>query len=477
MSRTFDSPILAYAPTVEPSADSLTAQESQSASENQHRDYLLQSIAKSRYRQAHVSSAEVGSSWESRSAHSLHSLVPRLGGFPPALARWAVDTYSHPGQLVMDTFAGKGTAPLEALLADRQTIGSDAAPDAYIITCAKLSGITHEDAQSVLNALVVSKDADLTSVPESVRIFFSDNTLAQILSVRRALFSMLDVPPGDVASLSSGYLSKRKKIAIYLLACLMGCLHGPTDWGHARPNKQSPISSNGFYLSVHCNHTYSASPEYVRRYCAEHGLQPPERDIKVSIRRKSELAQADGVPALMGRALCRYAERVRLSSRAHLLVTSPPYFKSQTYAWDNWLRLWLLGYPDYRVVARGLLETASIPTYYGRIRASLHRIRALLAGPGSHAVIVVGDVSTRIKGKLPFVQEDDRWHRYVSVHAGKGRLINTSEIIGDIATNLGFRVELIVNDSIPRGNRALAAFVTASQGTDLDRTVVLRYVG
>src|SRR5436309_1550624 len=84
--------------------------------------YLEESTRKSRYRNAHVLGAGINVAWKSKQAHSLHSLVPRLGGFPPALARWAIETYSHPGDTILDPFCGKGTAPLEALLAGRNAV-------------------------------------------------------------------------------------------------------------------------------------------------------------------------------------------------------------------------------------------------------------------------------------------------------------------------------------------------------------------
>jgi hypothetical protein len=441
------------------------------------RAYLEETIRKSRYRNTHALGTEVGASWDGREAHSLHSLVPRLGGFPAKLARWAIDTYSEPGQVLLDPFCGKGTAPLEALLAGRRAIGSDVAPDAYVVTCAKLSGVTHDEAASLLARLRLVQPTTLDEIPQDVRLFFEDNALRQIIATRDALFSELNLRPGEIPSLSGRRLSRRSRAAVYLLACLLGCLHGPVDWGRAKPQDGRPSNPNSLYLSVHCNHAYAASPTYVRRYCQEHGLKPPVRDVAACLMKKSLLVQVDGLPANAGRALCRRAETLRLRTRADLVVTSPPYFKAQTYAWDNWLRLWLLGYPDYRTVARTLLQTASIPRYYDGIRLSLQRVMAMLSKPSCRVVVVVGDVRTRVKGRLPFLLENDRWRRYVTSHSGKGQMINTSEIIGDIAAELGFRVALIVNDYIPRADRVLASFLTSNHGTDLDRAVVLERIG
>src|SRR5262249_44259982 len=155
-------------------------------------------------------------------------------------------------------------------------------------------------------------------------------------------------------------------------ACLLGCLHGPVDWTRKRREQgiggtdergRSP-NPDSLYLSVHCNHTYSASPAYVREYCAEHGLTPPMRNVLESVLRKSAFVQVDPLPTRTGKALCRRAETLRLRERVQLVITSPPYFRAQSYAWDNWLRLWCLGYDDYRVVERELLYTESVQRYY-----------------------------------------------------------------------------------------------------------------
>jgi hypothetical protein len=437
--------------------------------------YLEDSIRKSRYRSVHVLSEDLPDGWLSRRAHSLHTLVPRLGGFPPSMARWAILEYSCPGQTVLDPFCGKGTAPLEALLTERRAIGSDAAQDAFVITHAKLSGISHERATRFLRAVDFTRQADLQSVPENVRLFFSDETLRQILVLRRAIFDTLGIQPGHVESLSGQVLSTKRKTALYVLACLLGCLHGPVDWSRNRGGATESQNSGSLYLSIHCNHTYSASPTYVRGFCARYGLTTPIRNVSASLLRKSALAQADGLPGGSGKAFCRRAELLRLRDRADLVVTSPPYFRAQTYAWDNWLRLWCLGYPDYRIVGRNLLHTDSIARYYAGMKSSLERIKSLLRGPGSRAIIVIGDVRTRTKGTASFLQDDARRTRYILNDSSKGHMINTSEIVCDIATNFGFEIELIINDSIPRRERALASFLTQHHGTDVDRAVILRY--
>src|SRR5574338_11065 len=46
--------------------------------------------------------------------HSFHPLCSYLASFPAALAHAFVERYSRPGDVVLDPFSGRGTAPLEA---------------------------------------------------------------------------------------------------------------------------------------------------------------------------------------------------------------------------------------------------------------------------------------------------------------------------------------------------------------------------
>ncbi|HET9680923.1 MAG TPA: DNA methyltransferase, partial [Candidatus Limnocylindrales bacterium] len=70
--------------------------------------------------------------------HSLHPMCSYLASFPAALAHAFVARYSRPGDVVLDPFSGRGTAPLEATSSGRIGIGNDLNPLAYLLTAAKL---------------------------------------------------------------------------------------------------------------------------------------------------------------------------------------------------------------------------------------------------------------------------------------------------------------------------------------------------
>jgi len=105
-------------------------------------------------------------------------------------------------------------------------------------------------------------------------------------------------------------------------------------------------------------------------------------------------------------------------------LTSPPYFAAHTYAWDNWLRLWFLGY-DFRKVATTLLHTNCEDVYLGHFQKALKKMYRLLKDD-SRCLMVVGDVKK---------------------HRPTAHLI--ADLVGK-SEDIGFRVHRIINDAIDK---------------------------
>lgn len=249
----------------------------------------------------------------------------------------------------------------------------------------------------------------------------------------------------------------------------MGILHGPTD----------------IALSLPCSHYYSQSPSYVRSYVYDdaRGSGPVDRDVHACLKLKIEGLRGAPVPADKGIAMRVSADALELGQhRPKLILTSPPYFNVQKYAWDNWLRLWLLGVKDYRTVQSELFETGSIARYASLMHRCLIRFHTLLAdGPDARLIMVVGDARFTAKGVglQRHVGEDAK--RYVI-----DEHINTSEIIADVASSVGFEVIEIIDDFVPFGNKGLSSSLAAAReggraarvyGSDLDRIIVLKKTG
>ena len=344
-------------------------------------------------------------------------MMARVGSFPPALARYFIQAYSSPGDIVFDPFCGKGTGIVEAILAGRRALGCDIAPDAVAVTRAKVAGVSMGSIDRCLVRMsneVVSDVRGAKACPREVKVFFDKETLAELLGVREWLL------------LASG----RSRSARFLLGCLLGILHG-----HA-----------GESLSVPSAHAYAMAPAYVRRYKKEHGLAAPRRQVLECLRAKAAKSLPPGLPIPRGEARVYQGSAERYSfpgARAlddtiDLIVTSPPYFKAQTYAKDAWLRLWLLGY-DYRNIGREYITTGSRATYEEKMVPCLSEMLRVLK-PGCYAFVVAGDVTLRSRN-LPVT-------------------VRTAEILGQVALsislgNWSWEIVGVVEDAITAHSRYL----------------------
>src|SRR5437899_9707959 len=107
----------------------------------------------------------------------MHRMMPRVGGFPAALARYFIAAYSQPGDIVFDPYCGKGTVLFEATSMGRAAFGGDTAPDAVISTRAKCVPVSFAQVANYVQSLNVYHS--LSGVPSDVRLFYHPETLRQ----------------------------------------------------------------------------------------------------------------------------------------------------------------------------------------------------------------------------------------------------------------------------------------------------------
>src|SRR5262245_7079072 len=125
--------------------------------------------------------------WKSlpkRWGHSWHSMCSYLAMFPPALPRYFIEQCSSPGDIVFDPCSGRGTTPLEACLAGRIGIGSDANPLASLLTRAKVSPVPLPrllDRVSELRTAYSRRKVIGGAPPEIAMLFDGRSTLPQLL--------------------------------------------------------------------------------------------------------------------------------------------------------------------------------------------------------------------------------------------------------------------------------------------------------
>ncbi|MGE5579477.1 MAG: DNA methyltransferase [Bacillota bacterium] len=348
--------------------------------------------------------------------HSLQSLMARTGSFPLSVPAEAIERLCKSKSIVFDPFCGKGTTLLAAKILGHEAYGMDVAPEAVICSLAKVVHVEPGDIEAYVSSLP-DPQASIENVPDSVRVFFNDVTLGRVISVRDRLLS----------DMLSGEEAMRSK-ATFVLGCLLGILHGHSS----------------FSLSLPCSHAYSMSPGYVAKYARDHGLQPPVRDVKACLLAKARRCLRDLIPeptlygVRSGSALECSSVFPELVGRVDVVITSPPYLNAQTYAKDNWLRMWLLNV-DRRDGRSRYIETGSV-TVYGRLMRTVFAQLSLMLRKGGYLVCVAGDVRRPARG--------DEEH-----------VFRTGEYLAGLCADPEIGLEVIDTDSraIPRARRYLNA--------------------
>lgn len=342
--------------------------------------------------------------------HSLHTLCARTASFPPRLVHYFISRYTSPGARILDPYSGKGTTVLQACLTGRKGIGNDVCPDAYVLTAAKAR--PPKRAALLRYMKEVKRRMEECSEPEleneRIRIYYSKKTLDQILVLRRI------TKEDETAAREKNNVSSLTS-AIFTRAMLLGILHGSTS----------------FSLSLPMPHSFSMSPNYVKKKVSEDPkrFRRPDRDVIACLKKKISLVYKDPVPVgfCTGEFYQCDAKELKLSEPVDLIVTSPPYLDAHTYAWDNWIRLWFLEH-DYRRVRKRLLQTGSERLYLEEMRSCFRNLHDMLR-EDSRCFVVVGDV----KGHRPLA--------YI-----------LADMIDD-SKNLDFTIHRIIVDKVKANNK------------------------
>jgi len=258
---------------------------------------------------------------------------PYYAMFPIRFTDAVVKEYTSFGDTVLDPFAGRGTAIFSASAKGRRGLGVEISPVGWIYAKAKLDPAPLEQVEERLQEIA---DADreyaeqARSLPKFFKKCFSP-------SVRRFLLA------------ARGQLDwQRCKCDRTLMAFLLVYLHG----------------KEGQALSNQMRQTKAMSPHYAIKWWAENGTKPPDLNVvefmqqRIRWRYAKGVVEADGSRVYLGNSITllpQIAQRMREEEipKAKLLLTSPPYFGVTNYHYDQWLRLWLLGFETNPYVTRG----------------------------------------------------------------------------------------------------------------------------
>ncbi|MFH1560100.1 MAG: DNA methyltransferase [Chloroflexota bacterium] len=294
---------------------------------------------------------------------SLHQLAPYVGKLKSGMVQVLIEKYSSPDDVVLDPFCGSGVVPLECVLMGRHTIGNDLSPYAEVITRGKLSApSTKQEALSQALGIIDEIESRASSVnvqraPAWVQEFFHPQTFKEVL----AAFDVL-----------------KERQNFFLMACLLGILH------HVRPGFLSYPAS---HLTPYLRPKMYPQDKFPKMYSY--------RDLRSRLLSKVERAYrrlhfTHLQEQISWKVISENTMHLSLADDSvDAVITSPPYFGALDYARDNRLRLWFLGYPDWKELDRSL--TANEHVYISQMSQCLRELRRVLKEDG-YCVMVLGDV-------------------------------------------------------------------------------------
>ncbi|MCX6539781.1 MAG: DNA methyltransferase [Acidobacteria bacterium] len=316
--------------------------------------------------------------WTSRQrdAHSLHEISYRAC-FKPQLPRFFIDRLTEPGDVVYDPFAGRGTTPLEASLAERVPVANDINPLTAVLLAPRLAPPAMTDVQRRLAEIDFQRRVEL---PPDFDVFYHPDTLQEISALREYLLTReRDRTLDDVD----------RWIRMVAVNRLTGHSPGFFSVYTLPPNQATSVSSQ-------------------RKINVKRGQVPPRRDVRALIGKKSRALLKDYQsvePTLLGdqrsagethgagaRALVvtrpAHATPEIADHSVDLVVTSPPFLTVVNYKGDNWLRCWFCGIDPTAVHITNVRSLSSWQAEMTRVFHELYRVLK----PGGCVAFEVGEV-------------------------------------------------------------------------------------
>ena len=210
-----------------------------------------------------------------RAAHSLHEVSYRAC-FKPQLPRFFVERLTSPGDVVYDPFLGRGTTVIEAALLGRTPVGTDINPLSEILVVPRLDPPPLAAVSERLKGLTLESECDTW---DDLLAFYHPNTLRQITNLRN-------------------YLLGREED---------GSLDAAGRWIRMVATNRLTGHSPGFFSVYTLPPNQAVTVERQRGINENRQQTPPERDVRVSILKKSG--------SLLSKLEQHDAERLREISR------------------------------------------------------------------------------------------------------------------------------------------------------------------
>ncbi len=216
-----------------------------------------------------------------RAANSLHEVSYRAC-FKPQLPRFFIERLTSPGDAVYDPFLGRGTTVIEAALLGRVPVGTDINPLSEILVAPRLDPPPLAAVSERLKELPLEKKCDTW---DDLLAFYHPNTLRQITNLRK-------------------YLLRKGED---------GSLDAIDRWIRMVATNRLTGHSPGFFSVYTLPPNQAVTVERQRGINENRQQTPPERDVRVSILKKSR--------SLLSKLEEEDAERLRETSREASLIT------------------------------------------------------------------------------------------------------------------------------------------------------------
>ena len=309
--------------------------------------------------------------WTSRqrAAHSIQEISYRAC-FKPQVPRFFIERLTRPGEVVLDPFMGRGTAPIEAALLGREPHGCDLNPLSLVLTRPRLRPPTLRQVEARLRAIDFDR---FVLVPESLSVFFHAGTLQEICALRDYL-------------LERAHEGSLDEVDDFIRLVALNRLTG---------------HSSGFFSVYTLPPNQATSINAQMRINAKRSQQPPRRVVPELILKKSRSLLRGFLrdPGSL-ETLARWGARSRLETAGaadlatwedgavQLIVTSPPFLDTVDYAGDNWLRGWFCG-----IATKSLRLSIfrKLEMWLDFVEGCFLRFRGVLA-PGGFLAFEVGEI-------------------------------------------------------------------------------------
>ncbi len=361
-----------------------------------------------------------------RQGSSIHEISYRAC-FKPQLPRFFIELFSGMDSIIYDPFSGRGTTVIEAGILGHKIVSNDASPLTLILTRPRFAPPDQADIESRISSIAI--DGSLRSDID-LSMFFHDNTLQEILSLKKYLYDRaLSGEEDDVDRWISMVATNRLT-------------------GH----------SKGFFSVYTLPPNQAVSPESQKRINKRRKQEPEYRNTKdIIIRKTKSLLRTLTVEHLdnlknAGRSaifLNREASDTPEieSQKIQLTVTSPPFLDVVQYSKDNWLRLWFNSLDPVKSSAN--ITMARTVQEWSAVMASVFRELYRITKHGGWLAFEVGEV--------------------------KNQTINLDEHVAPLGIDAGFEcLGILINSQEFSKTSNIWGVKNMTSGTNTNRIVLFR---